>query len=213
MRFARAGRRVTRCAAMDEQVCTLATGVLHALEPAPLTEPYLVGVSDAAAALIGLDLTQADPDRLRDQLAGNRRIAGTEPLASVYSGHQFGVYVRSSATAVRCCSARSRHPSTVAGRCSSRAPAGRPTRAWATAARCCARRSASSSAPRPWQRLGIPTTRALAVIGGEHAGAPRNGRDGGGRHATLRQVSCASVTSNISTGASRQSRCASWRTT
>ena len=30
---------------------------------------------------------------LTDALAGNRQIAGSDPLAAVYSGHQFGVYV------------------------------------------------------------------------------------------------------------------------
>jgi uncharacterized protein YdiU (UPF0061 family) len=59
----------------------------------PLTAPYLVDVSEDAAALIGLDLARTDRDELRDQLAGNRPIAGSEPLASVYAGHQFGVYV------------------------------------------------------------------------------------------------------------------------
>lgn len=63
------------------------------LEPTPVTAPYLVDVSEETAALLGLDLSRADPQRLRDQLAGNRAIAGTEPLAAVYAGHQFGVYV------------------------------------------------------------------------------------------------------------------------
>lgn len=63
------------------------------LDPVPLTEPCLVDVSDAAAALIGLDLARVDRAALRDQLAGNLPIVGSEPLASVYAGHQFGAYV------------------------------------------------------------------------------------------------------------------------
>ena len=63
------------------------------LDAEPLSEPYLVDVSADAAALIGLDLARCDPDQLRDQLAGNRTITGSEPLASIYAGHQFGVYV------------------------------------------------------------------------------------------------------------------------
>ena len=63
------------------------------LNAIPLASPYLIDVSDASADLIGLDPARADRDLLRDQLGGNRAIAGTDPLASVYAGHQFGVYV------------------------------------------------------------------------------------------------------------------------
>ena len=68
-----------------------------------------------------------------------------------------------------CPAARRGHRSgpASAGKCSSRAPARRPTRAWATAARCCARRSASSSRSEAMHGLGIPTTRALAVTGSD----------------------------------------------
>jgi uncharacterized protein YdiU (UPF0061 family) len=63
------------------------------LQPTPLPDPYLVAVSESAAQLIGLD-----PARLRSAaavaaLTGNRPVSGAEPLAAVYSGHQFGVYV------------------------------------------------------------------------------------------------------------------------
>jgi uncharacterized protein YdiU (UPF0061 family) len=59
-----------------------------------LSAPYLIDVSDDAATLIGLDLARADRDLLRDQLAGNRPVHGSDPLATVYAGHQFGVYVQ-----------------------------------------------------------------------------------------------------------------------
>ncbi|HVG03594.1 MAG TPA: YdiU family protein [Burkholderiaceae bacterium] len=61
------------------------------LAPAPLPEPYLVGFSDSAAALVGLG-DNAQP-ALIEVLAGNRQLAGSDTLAAVYSGHQFGVYV------------------------------------------------------------------------------------------------------------------------
>ncbi len=58
----------------------------------PLAAPYLVASSPAAASLLGLDHGQlSDPDALAI-LAGNERFAGSEPVASVYSGHQFGVW-------------------------------------------------------------------------------------------------------------------------
>jgi len=63
------------------------------LDARPLTDPVLIDVSEEAAGLIGLDLARSDRQVLCEQLAGNRAIGGAEPLASVYAGHQFGVYV------------------------------------------------------------------------------------------------------------------------
>jgi uncharacterized protein YdiU (UPF0061 family) len=63
------------------------------LAPTPLAEPYLVGFSAAAGELIGLDPDEARRPEFIAALAGNRTPAGTDPLAAVYSGHQFGVYV------------------------------------------------------------------------------------------------------------------------
>ena len=61
------------------------------LPPAPLPDPYLVGYSEAAGDLIGVGADELPG--LTDALAGNRQIVGSDPLAAVYSGHQFGVYV------------------------------------------------------------------------------------------------------------------------
>ena len=61
------------------------------LPPAPLPEPYLVGFSKAAGELIGVG--EEEVPELIEAMAGNRQISGTDPLAAVYSGHQFGVYV------------------------------------------------------------------------------------------------------------------------
>ncbi|WDZ98266.1 YdiU family protein [Herbaspirillum sp. WKF16] len=62
------------------------------LQPTPLPAPYLVGFSEDAAATIGLTAAALqDPDFL-DLFTGNRIGAGSQPLAAVYSGHQFGVW-------------------------------------------------------------------------------------------------------------------------
>jgi uncharacterized protein YdiU (UPF0061 family) len=77
----------------DNSFARLPSSFYTRLTPAPLPAPYLVGYSESAGALIGLD---ADADRrasVVEALAGNRRILGSDPLAAVYSGHQFGVYV------------------------------------------------------------------------------------------------------------------------
>lgn len=63
-----------------------------ALAPKPLPAPYWVGRSHTVARELGLSADQLSSDALLQALSGNRHIAGTRPLASVYSGHQFGVW-------------------------------------------------------------------------------------------------------------------------
>jgi uncharacterized protein YdiU (UPF0061 family) len=62
------------------------------LMPTPLPSPYLVGVSDAAAALIGLDPARLEQADYVELLTGNLVPERSQPLAAVYSGHQFGVW-------------------------------------------------------------------------------------------------------------------------
>jgi uncharacterized protein YdiU (UPF0061 family) len=57
--------------------------------PTPLPQPYRVALNGELAAQFGLSATP----ELVELLAGNVVPAGTEPLAAVYAGHQFGVYV------------------------------------------------------------------------------------------------------------------------
>jgi len=62
------------------------------LQPTGLSAPYLVAASAGAAQALGLDPAQfAEPDQL-GVLAANRLPPGSEPLAAVYSGHQFGIW-------------------------------------------------------------------------------------------------------------------------
>jgi uncharacterized protein YdiU (UPF0061 family) len=62
------------------------------LSAQPLPEPYWVGRSQAVARALGLDSTWLESEELLEALSGNLFLAGTQPLASVYSGHQFGVW-------------------------------------------------------------------------------------------------------------------------
>lgn len=62
------------------------------LQPTPLPAPYLVGFSDAAAATIGLPRPADGDQDFLAVFAGNRIAAGSLPLSAVYSGHQFGVW-------------------------------------------------------------------------------------------------------------------------
>jgi len=62
------------------------------LQPTPLPSPSLVDLNLPLAAELGLDAEWlASPEGV-DVLTGNRLLAGGRPLASVYSGHQFGVW-------------------------------------------------------------------------------------------------------------------------
>jgi uncharacterized protein YdiU (UPF0061 family) len=61
-----------------------------ALAPQGIPAPYWVGRSLAVAEMLGLPAGQLQSDALLQALAGNQPISGSQPLASVYSGHQFG---------------------------------------------------------------------------------------------------------------------------
>nr|WP_317204103.1 YdiU family protein [Janthinobacterium sp.] len=62
------------------------------LMPTPLPAPYLIAASPAAAALIGLDAAALGAEDFVATLSGNRVPLAAQPLAAVYSGHQFGVW-------------------------------------------------------------------------------------------------------------------------
>jgi uncharacterized protein YdiU (UPF0061 family) len=62
------------------------------LPPAPLPAPYLVGLNRRMTAELGLDADQLAGDEGVSALIGSLPIEGARTLASVYSGHQFGVW-------------------------------------------------------------------------------------------------------------------------
>ena len=62
------------------------------LIPTPLPSPSWVGQNDAVAHALGLNLDWFHSDAALQAFAGNCSLSGSAPLASVYSGHQFGVW-------------------------------------------------------------------------------------------------------------------------
>ena len=62
------------------------------LKPHGLPEPYLVGASAEVACLIGLDPGELQRPEFCEIFAGNLPLPGSDSLAAVYSGHQFGVW-------------------------------------------------------------------------------------------------------------------------
>ncbi len=78
-----AGRWRNGFAALGPAFCT-------PLQPTPLPDPYWVGTSDAVARMLDLPAHWLQSDDALQALTGNRSLPGSQPLASVYSGHQFG---------------------------------------------------------------------------------------------------------------------------
>lgn len=79
--------------AWDNAFGRLAPHFYTRLDPTALPEPYFVAAAPDAAQLIGLDAEMLRDAEVVQPLAGSAVVAGTDPLAAVYSGHQFGVYV------------------------------------------------------------------------------------------------------------------------
>ena len=63
-----------------------------ALPPQGLPEPHWVAWSPSCAELLGLDGTPPSDDHALQVFSGNALGTGMQSLASVYSGHQFGVW-------------------------------------------------------------------------------------------------------------------------
>lgn len=61
--------------------------------PTPLANPRLVAFNTEVAALLDLDPGQAQRRELLHYLNGETPLPGTDPVAMIYAGHQFGHYV------------------------------------------------------------------------------------------------------------------------
>lgn len=62
------------------------------LRPTPLPSPHLVSANAPLARELGLDPAMLASEAGVAAFTGNVLPAGSKPLASVYSGHQFGVW-------------------------------------------------------------------------------------------------------------------------
>jgi len=77
----------------DNHFARLPEAFYSRVAPTPLPAPYLVSFNAAAARLIDLDPAEAQRQDFAEYLAGNRLLAGCDPLAMLYAGHQFGHFV------------------------------------------------------------------------------------------------------------------------
>lgn len=65
----------------------------HEVHPTPLKNPTLVSINNDALNLLGLNPDKIDSKELESLLNGTTLLEGSRPFAMCYSGHQFGYYV------------------------------------------------------------------------------------------------------------------------
>ena len=163
------------------------------LLPTPLPSPTWVGISHGVARLVGLDDAWLTSPTGLNAFTGNVPIAGSQPLASVYSGHQFGhwagqlgdgraILLGEVDTGARPAGnpaqgrgphallPHGRRPGRAAQLASANSSAARPCTRWAyrPAARCASparphRCGAKRSKPRRWSRAWRPASSASAI--------------------------------------------------
>ena len=71
---------------------SLGPAFFTALQPTPLPQPHWIGTSTDVADWLAIDAGWMASDEALQVFTGNTRLPGSTPLASVYSGHQFGVW-------------------------------------------------------------------------------------------------------------------------
>jgi uncharacterized protein YdiU (UPF0061 family) len=86
--------RTLETLSFDNTYATLPEAFYSKLNPTPFqASPYLVHANADAAALISLDPEEAARPEFARVFGGSMLAPGMDPLAMLYSGHQFGVYV------------------------------------------------------------------------------------------------------------------------
>lgn len=76
----------------QQRFTSLGPDFVAAIQPSPLPAPYGVGHSSAVAQSLGLPAQWASAEVALHALTGNQLLPGSTMHASVYSGHQFGVW-------------------------------------------------------------------------------------------------------------------------
>jgi uncharacterized protein YdiU (UPF0061 family) len=85
--------RVLEALPFDNTYARLPEAFYARVRPTPLTNPFLVSFNPDAAVLLGLDPDEAKRPEFVEYFGGARLLPGSEPVAMLYAGHQFGHYV------------------------------------------------------------------------------------------------------------------------
>ncbi|MEM8661429.1 MAG: YdiU family protein [Pseudomonadota bacterium] len=78
--------------AFDNSYARLPPRFFSEREPTPVTAPGPIAVNRALAETLGIDPNWLESEEGTSVLAGNTLAPGSEPIATVYAGHQFGSY-------------------------------------------------------------------------------------------------------------------------
>ena len=62
------------------------------VKPTPVKNPFLAAFNEDAAELIDLCQSEKENPKIAKYLSGNKQIPRSNPIAMYYTGHQFGVY-------------------------------------------------------------------------------------------------------------------------
>jgi uncharacterized protein YdiU (UPF0061 family) len=76
----------------DNTYRTLPEDFYHLVKPTPFNDPHLVAFNSDAGDLINLDPVESRIDDFLEFFSGKKLFSGSDPLAMAYTGHQFGVY-------------------------------------------------------------------------------------------------------------------------
>lgn len=150
----------------DNAFARLPEPFLQRVEPTSVPDPYPIAWNESLAAEIGWPGTLADEENLA-VLAGNRVVEGMAPVASAYAGHQFGAWVPQLGDGRAIILGELVTP---AGRGMEIQLKGAGLTRWSrmgdgrAVLRSTIREYLASAA---MQGLGIPTTRALAIVGSD----------------------------------------------
>ena len=77
----------------DNSYQKLSSEFYRVVPPTPLPAPYLVSFNEEVAKLIGLDISEVSKPELLEYFCGNKLFENSTPISAIYAGHQFGSYV------------------------------------------------------------------------------------------------------------------------
>jgi len=65
----------------------------HKVAPTPLKKPFLISANEALAECLHVSKEELQSEEFIDLINGTLKLEGSEPFAMCYAGHQFGYYV------------------------------------------------------------------------------------------------------------------------
>jgi len=196
----------------DNGFATLPDTFYSRVQATPVPAPYLVCHSPDALDLLDLDADAIRHPELIETLAGNRVLPGMEPVAALYAGHQFGHYVPQLGDGRAILLGEVRNAAGAGWEVQLKG-AGRTPYSRGGDGRAVLRSSIREFlCSEAMHALGIPTTRALAIIGSDRP-VYREDEETAALSRAWRRASYASVPSRCSTTATRSSRSSNWPTT